>query len=97
MPSTASLVPAVPAVRATATVAGAHHLRVHTSGEPDVLVRVLCALRRRGGTIVSVDYAGADRHAPERFRVGVLAPRRSAGQLAAWLRNLIGVLEVGVE
>jgi acetolactate synthase regulatory subunit len=62
-----------------------------TNPEPDVLVRVLTVLRRRGCRIVAVDYHEADSHGPGRFEVTVRAPSRIGHRLETWLTGLVDV------
>jgi acetolactate synthase regulatory subunit len=62
-----------------------------TNPEPDVLVRVLTVLRRRGCRIVAVDFHEADQHGPGRFEVTVRAPARIGHRLEAWLSGLVDV------
>ncbi len=61
---------------------------------PDALVRVLCLLRRRGCTIVCVDFLRGDRHRPGRLDIGVRTDSRAAHRLGAWLLQLVDVLAV---
>ena len=65
-----------------------------TTTSPDVLLRVLTLLRRRGCDIVAVEYLREDRHGPGRFEVGVEAPVRVAHRLREWLGGLVDVLAV---
>ena len=62
---------------------------------PDVLVRVLSLLRRRQCRILAVDFQETDRHGPGRFELTILAPRRSAHRLDAWLMGLVDVHAIG--
>jgi hypothetical protein len=75
----------------------ARRLELATTGEPDVLPRVLTWLRRHGCALTRIDYHAADRHGPGRFVVAVDAPRRHADRLACGLGNLVGVTEVQVD
>jgi acetolactate synthase regulatory subunit len=61
---------------------------------PDVLVRVLTTLRRRGCTIVSVDFSRGDIHREGRLRVTYEPPVRANAPVGAWLGNLVDVLAV---
>jgi acetolactate synthase regulatory subunit len=79
--------PVAPAVRP-------RRFALTTTGGGDVLVRVLCLLRRRGCRIVAVDFHDGDRHAPERLELSVIAPVRVEDRLESWLLGLIDVLEV---
>jgi acetolactate synthase regulatory subunit len=65
-----------------------------TTTSPDVVVRVLALLRRRGCDIVAVEYLREDRHGPGRFEIGVDAPARVAHRLGDWLDGLVDVLAV---
>jgi acetolactate synthase regulatory subunit len=62
---------------------------------PDVLVRVLTTLRRRGCTIVAVDFSRGDIHRDGRLRVTYEPPPRGHATVRAWLANLVDVLAVG--
>ena len=64
---------------------------------PDVLVRVLTTLRRRGCAVVAVDYRVSDRHREGWLAVDYTPPPRSEQAVAAWLGNLVDVLEVSDE
>jgi acetolactate synthase regulatory subunit len=77
-------------------VALARRLELATTGEPDVLPRVLTWLRRHGCALTRLDYQTADRHGPGRFVVAVDVPQRHADRLASGLRNLVGVVDVSV-
>lgn len=59
---------------------------------PDVLVRVLTTLRRRGCAVISVDYRAGDRHRRGRLCVDYTAPPRHDHAVAAWLANLVDVV-----
>jgi hypothetical protein len=69
-------------------------LRLHTTGEPDTLPRVLNWLRRRNCTLARVDYAADDRHGPGRFVLAVVVPPRHQHRLAAGLGGIVGVVDV---
>ena len=73
------------------------HLAVETTADPDVLLRVLVLLRRRGCIVRGVDFSAGDRHAPTRLRIAVQSSTRPAHRLEAWLRNVVGVLEAREE
>jgi acetolactate synthase regulatory subunit len=79
------------------TNAPAHRsgLSLTTRAESDVVVRVLMLLRRRGCTVVAVNYRRPDRHGPGRFEVTVEAPPRVGHRLEDWLRGLVDVVAVG--
>jgi acetolactate synthase regulatory subunit len=70
------------------------HLSLAIADSPDVLVRVLTTLRRRGCEIVAVDYHEADRHADGLLEVTYRPPRRCAAAVSAWLSNLVEVTGV---
>ena len=61
---------------------------------PDVLVRVLTTLRRRGCRVLAVDYRVGDRHRVGWLSVDYAPPRRCEHAIAAWLRNLVDVVAV---
>ena len=69
-------------------------LVLDTSPQPDVLVRVLSLLRRRGCRILAVEFREPDRHGPGRFQVCVQAPERVEHRLEAWLLGLVDVSAV---
>lgn len=85
--------PATPAP-AAADGSGLRRLSVLTTEAPDALVRVLCLLRRRGCTIVSVDFVRADRHRPGRLEIAVRTDSRVSHRLREWLLGLVDVLAV---
>ena len=70
------------------------HLSLETSAQPDVLVRVLTLLRRRGCRIVAVDFRQGDRHRPGRLDVTVIASPRVSHCLERWLLGLVDVTAV---
>jgi acetolactate synthase regulatory subunit len=69
-------------------------LSVATTGDADVLLRVLGLLRRRGFVVWAVEFRAGDRHAPERLELSVESPGRCGPQLVPWLMNVVGVTEV---
>jgi acetolactate synthase regulatory subunit len=69
-------------------------LTLAIADSPDVLVRVLTTLRRRGCVLVAVDYRMGDRHRTGRLEVVYEPPARCAGAVAAWLGNLVDVVAV---
>jgi acetolactate synthase regulatory subunit len=69
-------------------------LALEVRAAPDVLVRVLTTLRRRGCVITHVDYVARDHHYPGRLEIGIDAPAERAHCLVPWLENLIDVLAV---
>jgi acetolactate synthase regulatory subunit len=86
--------PATLATRPEPRTAAARRFVLETNPEPDVLLRVLTLLRRRGCRIVSVDFHETDRHGPGRFEVSVRAPTRIGHRLEAWLSGLVDVVAV---
>jgi acetolactate synthase regulatory subunit len=86
---------AVPSSPAPPTSVGRQRrLSVHTTDDPDVLLRVLTVLRRRGFAVHGLEFRAGDRHAPARLDVTVEAQTRLGHQLEAWLLNVVGVLSV---
>jgi acetolactate synthase regulatory subunit len=69
-------------------------LALSTTGDPDVLLRVLMLLRRRGYNVLRVEYEHGDVHRSTVFELSVESSRRTAPQLEAWLANVVGVLTV---
>ncbi len=67
---------------------------IETTGDPDVLLRVLVVLRRRGFVARAVEFRAGDLHAPPRLDLTVASSSRLQHQLAAWLGNVVGVLAV---
>jgi acetolactate synthase small subunit len=67
---------------------------LEVTDDPGALVRVLVTLQRRRCRIRAVDFSRADRHRPARLVVSVDAPASHAHRVAAWLGNLVDVLEV---
>jgi acetolactate synthase small subunit len=67
---------------------------LEVTDDPGALVRVLVTLQRRRCRIRAVDFSRADRHRPARLVVSIDAPRSHAHRVAAWLDNLVDVLEV---
>jgi acetolactate synthase regulatory subunit len=84
-------------VPTTTTNAPAQRCRLSlaTRAESDAVVRVLVLLRRRGCTVVAVDFHRADRHGPGRLEISVDAPPRTGHRLEEWLKGLVNVLAVG--
>ena len=78
--------------------AAAHATRrrvsIETGDAPDVLVRVLTLLRRRGCRVLAVDYRIGDRHRHGWLSVDYAPPPRCEHTVAAWLRNLVDVTAV---
>jgi acetolactate synthase regulatory subunit len=72
-------------------------LQLQTTDSPDVLLRVLTTLRRRGCTITSVDYAEGDRHRPGRLEICLRTAPRTEHRIEAWLAGLVEVEGVRVE
>jgi acetolactate synthase regulatory subunit len=69
-------------------------LSLETTGDRDVLLRVLTVLRRRGIEVLSVEFRAGDRHAPPVLELGVEARTRTGHRLDAWLANVVGVVSV---
>ena len=67
---------------------------LETTPAPDVPVRVLMMLRRRGCHIVAVDFVRADLHRPGHLAITLEAPPRVGHRLEEWLRSLVDVLAV---
>ena len=61
---------------------------------PDALVRVLTLLRRRGCSVLAVDYRAGDRHRGGWLSVDYAPPPRCEHTVAAWLGNLVDVTAV---
>jgi acetolactate synthase small subunit len=74
--------------------AAAQRLAVRLKDVPNAVVRVLGILQRRQCRVTSVDFAEGDHHRPGRLVVGVIAPPTHAHCVAAWVANLVDVLEV---
>jgi acetolactate synthase regulatory subunit len=92
--STAPRQARVALLHATADGAAVRRFSLLTTEAPDALVRVLCLLRRRGCTVVSVDLLRGDRHRPGRLAIAVRTDSRAAHRLRAWLLQLVDVLAV---
>lgn len=73
-----------------------HRADLQVRDAPDVLVRVLTTLRRRGCGVVAVDYRAGDRHRTGRLRVDFTPPTRHEHAVTAWLANLVDVVGVHV-
>ena len=73
-----------------------HRAQLEVRDAPDVLVRVLTTLRRRGCDVVAVDYRVGDRHRSGHLSVDFTPPPRRDHAVAAWLANLVDVVEVQV-
>ncbi|WP_028059805.1 ACT domain-containing protein [Candidatus Solirubrobacter pratensis] len=69
-------------------------LSLETTGDADVLLRVLVLLRRRGFAVRACEFRASDRHAPARLDLCVESPMRAGSQLGAWLMNVVGVVGV---
>lgn len=69
---------------------------VTVSDAPDVLMRVLVALRRRRCAIHSVDFVAGDRHRPGRLLIALRPPPRLARCVAPWLEKLVDVVEAEI-
>jgi acetolactate synthase regulatory subunit len=83
-------------VTAILTASHARHRRVSlsTTGDPDVLLRVLSLLRRRNFDVLRVEYQAGDHHRPTVLDLSVASTGRTAHQLDAWMSNVVGVLSV---
>jgi acetolactate synthase regulatory subunit len=69
-------------------------LSIAATDDREVLLRVLIVLRRRGFTVLAVDYEAGDAHRPTVLSLTVESTARTAHQLEAWLANVVGVLAV---
>jgi acetolactate synthase regulatory subunit len=69
-------------------------IEIETADDPNVLLRVMVVLRRRGFHVRSVEFRAGDHHAPPRLHMTVAPRTRLDHQLAAWLRNVVGVIAV---
>lgn len=63
---------------------------------PDVLVRVLTTLRRRGCRVLAVDYSVGDLHREGWLTVDYAPPPRHEHAVATWLDNLVDVVSVEI-
>jgi acetolactate synthase regulatory subunit len=79
---------------ALAPIGRERRLSVATTGDADVLLRVLVVLRRRGFAVRACEFRAGDRHAPAQLDLCVQAPVRARGQVRAWLMNVVGVVGV---
>jgi acetolactate synthase regulatory subunit len=71
-------------------------LELKTTDSPEVLLRVLTALRRRGCAVVSVEFHEGDRHRPPRLSLCLRTSPRTEHRLVAWLEGLVEVESVNV-
>ena len=78
----------------SAAIGRERRLSVETTGDGDVLLRVLTVLRRRGFAVRAVEFRAADRHAPARLELCVGSSPRLAHKLEPWLLNVVGVVAV---
>ena len=78
----------------TAPLGRVRRLRIDIAGDPDVLLRVMVVLRRRGFLVRSVEFRAGDHHAPPRLHMTVAPRTRLDHQLAAWVGNVVGVVSV---
>ena len=83
-----------PTLHSSRSHARRRRLSVGTTGDADVLLRVLTVLRRRGFRIVRVDYEAGDRHRPTVLELSIESTSRTAHQLEAWLCSVVGVVSV---
>jgi acetolactate synthase regulatory subunit len=81
----------------TAGPAGVLRVSVLTTGSPDALVRILMLLRRRGCTLLSVEYSYGDQHRPGRLELALRTQPRTGHRVVAWLQQLVEVQRVEVE
>ena len=81
----------------TALLGRERRLELETTGDPDVLLRVMVVLRRRGFTVRAVEFRAGDHHAPPRLHMTVasasarpaaLSPRAAAPANAAQARPI---------
>ena len=79
---------------AFAPIGRERRLSLQTTGDADVLLRVLVVLRRRGFAVRACEFRAGDRHAPARLVLCVESPTRAGSQLRAWLMNVVGVVGV---
>ena len=63
---------------------------------PDVLHRVLCTCRARGGDVLAVSFARGDRHRPSRLELSVDIDPRRRTLLRDRLSGLVDVHDVRV-
>ena len=90
--------PSPPAASLAAAPSTRPRLGVRTTLEldirdtPDVLLRVLTVLRRRGCAIAGVDYLAGDRHRSARLTITIEAPSSRVRSIPAWLENLVDVM-----
>jgi len=82
------------ALRPPRSHARRRRLSVGTTGDADVLLRVLTVLRRRGYRVLRVDYEAGDRHRPTMLELSIESPSRTGHRLEAWLFNVVGVVSV---
>jgi acetolactate synthase regulatory subunit len=85
---------AIQTIAPTAGLGRERRLRIDVAGDPDVLLRVMVVLRRRGFLVRSVEFRAGDHHAPPRLHMTVAPRTRLDHQLAAWLGNVVGVVAV---
>jgi acetolactate synthase regulatory subunit len=78
----------------SAPIGRERRLSLETTGDADVLLRVLVVLRRRGFVVRACDFRAGDRHAPTQLDLCVESPARTGGQVRAWLMNVVGVVGV---
>src|SRR4051812_30791397 len=67
---------------------------LEVTDDPAALVRVLVTLQRRQCGITAVESHRGDRHRPGRLLVSIQARPAQARRAAAWLANLVDVLDV---
>jgi acetolactate synthase regulatory subunit len=65
-----------------------------TTGNSDVLMRVIGLVRRRCGEVVALEFRAGDRHRPPVLDVAVAIDRHHGSTLAARLAGLVDVTAV---
>jgi acetolactate synthase regulatory subunit len=67
---------------------------LRTTGNTEVLMRVVGLIRRRCGEVVALEFRGGDRHRPPVLEVAVAIDRDRGSTLALRLAGLIDVTAV---
>jgi acetolactate synthase regulatory subunit len=91
MPTTVFAPPETPPGSARAPL---RRYELSTTGDSDVLMRVLGLVRRRCGEVVALDFRRGDRHRPPVLELSVAIDCRHGPTLAPRLAALIDVLAV---
>jgi acetolactate synthase regulatory subunit len=81
----------------TALLGRERRIELETTGDADVLLRVMVVLRRRGFAVRAVEFRAGDQHAPPRLHMTVASASARPHQLSAWLRNVVGVVDVTLD